>query len=106
MIKVRNGKISYSEIVRLLTMKDFGQSSILECVVVLLWWAMWLEMEKQQGRGPGLFHRSVKRTYVDGNSNALYLCVRFYRLQKAVFSWEVGRAAVTPFYRGGTKEGK
>lgn len=51
LIQVRNG----------VSVKDFGQSNVLECVVVLLWCIMWLEMEKERGREPDMLHISVKR---------------------------------------------
>lgn len=36
----------------------YGQSNILECVV-LLWCIMWLEMGKERGREPDVLHISV-----------------------------------------------
>ena len=45
-----------------MSVKDFGQSNVLECVVVLLWCIMWLEVGKERGREPDMLHISVKRT--------------------------------------------
>lgn len=41
---------------------------------------MWLEMEKQRGREPDILHISVIEDKIT-DSNALYLCITFYRLQ-------------------------